>query len=59
MYTQTQRQHDIIKNQTGNKLDCIYNSPYKVLGNMSPTIKIWKNTKTTAVHKNNTKNFKT
>lgn len=47
----------LIKNQTGTKLDCVYEGPYKVMEEISPNVKIIKNNKVILVHKNNTKLF--
>lgn len=47
----------LVKNQIGNKLNCIYKGPYKVIEELSPNVKINKNNKEILVHKNNTKPF--
>lgn len=47
----------LLKNQVGNKLDRIYNGPYKVLKDMTSNVEILKDNKSIIVHKNNTKLF--
>lgn len=47
----------LLKNQVGNKLDSIYNGPYKVLRDKTSNVEILKENKAVIVHKNNTKLF--
>lgn len=47
----------LVKSQTGNKFNCIYNGPYKVIEELSPNVKILKDGKEIVIHKNNTKLF--
>ncbi|KAG7302874.1 hypothetical protein JYU34_012858 [Plutella xylostella] len=47
----------LLKNQVGNKLDNVYEGPYKVLKDISPNVLISKKNKEILVHKNNTKLF--
>lgn len=47
----------LIKNETGTKLDKIYDGPYKVIRDLSPNVEIDKNGKYDIIHKNRTKLF--
>ena len=53
----TYKNNDLIwiKNETGNKLQNIYNGPYVVIKDVSPNVEIIKNGKKDIVHKNRTK----
>lgn len=45
----------LIKNEIGNKLDCIYNGPFEVVKDESPNVIVKKNNKIDVIHKNRTK----
>lgn len=47
----------LVKNETGNKLETLFNGPYIVIEEQEPNVKIMKNGKIDIVHKNNTKPF--
>ncbi|KAG7300808.1 hypothetical protein JYU34_015143 [Plutella xylostella] len=47
----------LIKNETGNKFENVYNGPYVVLEDLSPNVKVIKDGKVDIVHKNRTKLF--
>lgn len=47
----------LVKNESGNKLDNIYEGPYTVIEDISPNVKINKNDKIDVIHKNRTKLF--
>lgn len=48
----------LLKNETGSKLDTLYNGPYIVIEDMEPNVKIIINGKHEIVHKNRTKLYK-
>lgn len=47
----------LIKNESGNKVEKLYNGPYKVLEDLVPNVKILKDNKIEIVHKNRTKMY--
>lgn len=47
----------LIKSETGNKLSAVYDSPYEVLKDESPNVRIAKNGKGYVLHKNRTKPY--
>lgn len=47
----------LIKNESGNKVEKLYNGPYKVLEDLGPNVKIVKDNKIEIVHKNRTKMY--
>lgn len=47
----------LVKNETGTKLDALYNGPYLVIEDIEPNVKILKNDKIDTVHKNRTKPY--
>lgn len=47
----------LVKNESGNKFQNVYNGPYIVLEDMSPNVRIIKDGKIDIVHKNRTKLF--
>lgn len=47
----------LVRNETGNKFDDVYLGPFKVLGDLSPNVKILRNGKEDIVHKNRTKPY--
>lgn len=49
----------LIKNQTGDKLQNIYNGPFEVIEEVTPNVKILKDNKEYLIHKNNTKLYNT
>lgn len=48
----------LLKNETANKLDTLYNGPFIVIEDKEPNVIIFKNNKEEIVHKNRTKLFK-
>lgn len=47
----------LVKNETGGKLDTLYNGPYLVIEEQEPNVKILRNNKIEIIHKNRTKLF--
>lgn len=47
----------LVKNETGSKLDILYNGPYVVVEEQEPNVKILRNGKIEIIHKNRTKPF--
>lgn len=45
----------LVKNEVGNKLNCVYSGPYVVIKDMSPNVEIMRNNKPDVIHKNRTK----
>lgn len=48
----------LVKNESGRKLDSVFEGPYNVVEDMGPNVKIEKNKKIEIVHKDRTKLFK-
>lgn len=47
----------LLKNETGRKLDVIFEGPYRVIQDLGCNVKINKNNKTELVHKNRTRPY--
>lgn len=47
----------LVRNETANKLDCLYDGPFVVIEDIEPNVKILKNNKIDIIHKNRTKPF--
>lgn len=47
----------LVKNESGSKLDCLFEGPYTVISDVGPNVIILKNNKQEIVHKNRTKRF--
>lgn len=47
----------LVKNETGGKLDSVYEGPYTVIEDIGPNVIVLKNNKKEVIHKNRTKHF--